>query len=138
MNDDLVKIITIILISIFVIYLIYQTFNINEGLTNLETVSAVQNTTNGIAGNASNYNAAIKAASVQLQDNLLISKYRTDYENAIINMDDYLSLLMLEQVLSMNTSGDKTTNITNLSNLNTIFTAKSALNQTMTYIDKQQ
>jgi hypothetical protein len=35
---------------------------------------------------------------------LLVNKYRTDYENAILKADDMVDILMLEQVLSINTS----------------------------------
>ena len=57
---------------------------------------------NGIAGNASTYAANLKAASVKLADTLLITKYRSDYESAIMNAEDLIHNLMLEITLNIN------------------------------------
>lgn len=59
------------------------------------------NNNNGIAGNSSNYATQIKDQTVQLQDQLLISKYRSDYETILLNLDDYLNVKMLELFLSL-------------------------------------
>jgi len=90
-------------------------------------------TTNGIAGNAASYGATIKAANIKMQDTFLISKYRSDYETAVLNLDDLLSSLMLQSALTVDPKNpDKT--VTQLSNLNQ---AKTALNTVMKYVDKQ-
>ena len=86
MNEDLLKIGAILIVSIFIIYLMMNTFHLREGLENAEdTTASVAVGANGEAGSAANYAAAIKAKTVKLQDSLLISKYRSDYENVIIN-----------------------------------------------------
>ena len=57
---------------------------------------------NGVAGNASTYAANLKAASVKLSDTLLITKYRSDYESAIMNAEELIHNLMLEITLNIN------------------------------------
>jgi len=130
MNKDLLKIMGILLISFFIIYLVIHTFKIKtvEGLENNADTSV-----NGEAGNAANFAAQIKAKTVQLQDSLLIQKYRQDYENIIINMDDYFSMLMLKTVLNLEETGDGK----QIAALNALSTAKKTLNEIMAFVDKQ-
>ena len=143
MNDDLLKIGAILIVGIFIIYLMMNTFHLREGLENAQdsttttTTTAVTNDFYGEAGSAADYAAAIKAKTVQLQDSLLISKYRSDYENVIINMDDYLSMLMLKIALDVDASADIKTNAETLALMNTLSNAKKSLNETMAFIDKQ-
>ena len=136
MNDDLLKILVLLGVVFFIVGLgmnvLKQNMNKREGLAN-QTDSGG----NGEAGNAANFVATIKAQTVLLQDSLLISKYRKDYENVVINMDDYLNMLMLKQVLNIDTTKDPQSNISSLEALNTISTAKKSLNEVMIFIDKQ-
>ena len=93
----------------FVIYFVFRSFHYNpmliEGMTDASGNSvAVSAPANGIAGNAASYAAALKASTIKLQDTFLISKYRSDYESAILNMDDLISNLMLSTALNMNQS----------------------------------
>lgn len=126
------QIIGILMIAFIIIYLLI-TFKRKEGLENADSSIS----SNGEAGNANSYAATIKALTVQLQDSLLISKYRTDYENIIINMDDYFSILMLKQVLNLDPKADMKTNITVIAALNELSTAKKSLNEIMAFVDKQ-
>ena len=143
-DDDILKVMIFIILGIAFIYYVIKCMNLQssliEGLTNEktdkpDTISIISD--NGIAGNATKYAAAIKAQTVKIQDELLVSKYRKDYESVIINMDDYVSMMMLNQVLNMKAnSTDTKANIELLSNLNVLKSAKDALNTTMTYLDK--
>jgi hypothetical protein len=136
MNQDFIQIIGILIISFIIIYLVMNMFVKREGLENADgTVTST--TTSGEAGNAANYAASIKALTVQLQDSLLVSKYRTDYENVIINMDDYFSFLMLKQTLNMDPTADTKTNMSAVAALNALSAAKKSLNETMVFVDKQ-
>jgi preprotein translocase subunit SecF len=120
----------------FVAYLLFRGLNYNlnfkEGLTN-ETTTTTTTTTvsDGIAGNAATYAAIIKAETVKLQDTFLISKYRKDYENIILNLDDYADTLMLKTVLNI----DKNNPINGLHMVSIINQAKSGLNSVMKFID---
>ena len=142
-GEEFLKLIGILVVAMFVIHYFIGCVQVQssviEGLTNATDTTATTTTSsttpsNGIAGNAANYAASIKAKTVQLQDELLISKYRKDYEAAIINMDDYVSMLMLQQVLSVPSTGPSI-GVFNL--LSTLKNSKDALNDTMKYLDTQ-
>ena len=144
-TEEFLKLIGILVVAMFVIHYFIGCVKVQssiiEGLTNPDTsnpTTTTQSVSNGEAGNAANYAASIKAKFIQLQDELLISKYRKEYETAIINMDDYVSMMMLKQVLSMNTNGDnQKANIEMLNTLNILKNSKDALNATMKYLDTQ-
>ncbi len=142
-TEEFLKLIGILVVAMFLIHYFIGCVKVQtsiiEGLTNPDTTTtATLSVSNGEAGNAANYAASIKAKFIQLQDELLISKYRKEYETAIINMDDYVSMMMLKQVLSMNTNGDnQKANIDMLNTLNILKNSKDALNATMKFLDTQ-
>lgn len=127
----------------FIIYFIFRFFNISrEGLTSDSTSTSASSSTtttttgssnNGIAGNAAAYGATIKDNVIKMQDTFLISKYRKDYENAIINLDDLLNNLMLQTALTL----DKEKPDGSIDRLAKMQQAKVALNSVMKYIDSQ-
>lgn len=137
MKTELMNLFLFIGISL-VIYLLFRNFNYNtqysliEGMTDTSG-NTITPTDNGIAGNAASYGAQIKAATIKLQDTFLISKYRSDYETVILNLDDLVDNLMLKTVLSIdiNNPGDS---VKKLADMNQ---AKLALNNVMKYVDKQ-
>jgi hypothetical protein len=90
--------------------------------------------TNGVAGNAAGYAAQLKSAVIKSQDELLISKYRSDYENAVLNLDDYLNSLMLQTALSVNQNNPQLA----INKLAQMQQAKEALNSTMKFIDSSK
>ena len=119
----------------FVLYLFFKNFNfsgIKEGMTDASG-NSVTPPPNGVAGNAASYGATIKAENIKLQDAFLITKYRTDYETAILNLDDLLNSLMLKTALSIDTK-KPADGIKQLAEMNQ---AKSALNNVMKFVDKQ-
>jgi len=144
MNDEFLKIVGIIIVSLFLMYMIVKLLRLQssvvEGLTNPDASSsstASSSTTLGAAGQAANYAASIKANLVKLQDELLVAKYRKDYETVIINLDDYVGFLMIQQTLNIKQDGNVANNITAINNLNILKNAKESLNATMTFLDKQ-
>ncbi len=141
-QEEIFKIIGILVVCFFIIYMTLKMFSLQtkviEGLTNPDgTVSTSTSSSSGEAGNAVSYAASIKSYVVKLQDELLISKYRKDYESVIINLDDYIGYLMIKQTLNMNLSGNMATNIKAIENLNILRNSKESLNATMTFLDKQ-
>jgi hypothetical protein len=66
-----------------------------------------------------------------MQDTFLISKYRSDYESAILNLDDLINNLMLRTTLNVNQ--DNPTN--SIENLAKMQQAKVALNSVMKFVD---
>ena len=122
----------------FVAYILFRNFEYNsaygiiEGMTD-GSGNITPSSTNGVAGNAASYGATIKAANIKMQDTFLISKYRSDYETAILNLDDLLSSLMLQTALTVDTKNPQAA-IKQLAEMNQ---AKTALNTVMKYVDKQ-
>jgi len=122
----------------FVIYIVFRNFHYNpmliEGMTDASGNSvAVTSPTNGVAGNAATYSAALKAATIKMQDTFLISKYRSDYESSILNLDDLISNLMLNTVLNVNQSNPGEA----IEKLAKMQQAKIALNSVMKFVDSQ-
>lgn len=118
----------------FVLYLLFFHFNFStkEGMTDASgnTVTPPQN---GIAGNAASYGATIKSENIKLQDMFLISKYRTDYETAILNLDELMDNLMLNASLTI----DVTNPDVGINKLIQLNQAKVALNNVMKFVDKK-
>jgi len=126
MNKELMNLFIFLGICCLV-YIIFRNFKFKEGMT--DSSGNTQNT--GIAGNATTYAANIKAQTVKLQDTLLVSKYRTDYETVILNLDDLVNNLMLQTALSINKDSPGET----LLKLSQMGQAKTALNSVMKFID---
>lgn len=136
MNKDFINLIIFICVCIL-IYIVFRSINFQEGLENNKSGSSSSTSTsttssNGVAGGASSYAANIKTEVIKLQDELLVSKYRTDYENVVINMDDLVNNLMLKTTLTIDQSKPQD----GLSKLAALGQVKSALNNVMTFIDK--
>lgn len=140
-QDEFFKIVGILIVSFFIIYMVVKMFQLQtkviEGLTNADGTISNSAPSSGEAGTAASYAAAIKAEVVKLQDELLVAKYRKDYESVIINLDDYIGYLMIKQTLNMNLNGDTKTNLDAINALNILKNSKESLNATMTFLDKQ-
>lgn len=119
----------------WIMYIIFRNFQsmsvTTEGMTNKKSKS--NNTENGMADNAAAYAASLKSATIKIQDMLLISKYRGDYESAILNLDDLIDSLMLKTALDVN-QNDPMSSIEKLSKMQQ---AKVALNSVMKFVDRQ-
>ena len=142
-QDEFFKIVGILIVCFFIIYMSIKLFQLQtsviEGLTNSDGSISSSTTapSSGEAGTAASYAAAIKAQVVKLQDELLISKYRKDYEAAIINLDDLIGYMMIKQSLNMKLGNDTKSSIEMINHLNIMKNAKESLNATMAFLDKQ-
>lgn len=138
--SEILKLIGIIFFSGIIIYIIITLFKaqsgIVEGMTNETTTTATSTGGSGEAGSAANYAEKIKAQVVKIQDELLISKYRKDYENTIIHLNDLVGMMMIKQVQNMK-AGDQKEVVTSLNSLNILKQAKESLNATMKFLDGQ-
>jgi hypothetical protein len=135
MNKQILNLLFILAIC-FVAYLLFRNLDFKEGMTtdsstSTSTSTSSTTTANGIAGSAQNYAANIKSMTIKNQDVLLISKYRNDYENAILNLDDLINTMMLQTALSVNSSNP----IASIEKLNQLNSAKGALNSVMKFVD---
>ena len=141
MTEELCKIIGIIIVIGFVIFLAVKSLKLQlsmiEGFVGESSAQPdTPDSINGVAGNASQYANNIKMQVIKMQDTLLIPKYRKDYENAIINMDDYVGFMMLQTILNMDTDPNSSAkNLKLLENLNTLNQAKVSLNTVMKIVD---
>ena len=82
-------------------------------------------------------NATIQSKITMLDDKLMIKKYKRQYETTIINMDDYINLLMMQQIANTKYDSGVGTTLKSLEGLNILKASKDALNTAMTYLDKQ-
>jgi hypothetical protein len=122
----------------FIFYILFRSFNYNpmliEGMTDASGNSiTVTSPANGIAGNAASYAAALKSATIKSEDTLLISKYRSDYETAILNLDDLLNNLMLKTALTVNQENPGES----IEKLAKMQQAKLSLNSVMKFVDSK-
>ncbi len=114
-------------------YLNRDQYNYIEGMTTSD-VSGNQPTTsvsNGVAGNAAAYAAQIKSQAIKIEDQLLITKYRTDYENVILNLDELINDLILQTALNVNLTNPQQSMV----QLSQLQQAQGALNSAMKYVD---
>jgi hypothetical protein len=96
-----------------------------EGLAKMKT--------KGVAGDSKDFGAQIKDLVVKTQDKLLISKYRVDYEQVILNMDEFVDTLMLKNLLTINLSNPYPA----LEKISTLNQTKLALNNIIKFVDKK-
>jgi hypothetical protein len=134
---EFVKTMAVLIVAFMTVYVIItlcqpKNNSIIEGLTNEGGTSSK----NGEAGSAASYADGIKAQVTKMNDELLVSKYRKDYENTIINMDDLVGTMMIKQIQNMTVGGsDPKVFISSLNNLNTLKSAKESLDVAMKHLD---
>lgn len=131
MNTFIINLSIFIGFVLFTYFVFRSLYSEREGLETQGASSSISSGS-GIAGNAASYAASIKAESIKLQDTALISKYRADYENVIINLDDLVDNLMLKTALSIDQSKPEES----LAKLVSLNNSKAALNNVMKFIDK--
>jgi hypothetical protein len=134
MKKELINLFIFVAIC-FIAYILFRNLNFSarEGMTTDASGNSTAATSNGVAGSAASYGATLKAATIKQQDMYLISKYRSDYETVILNLDDLVNNLMLGATLNINPSKPHES----LSKLAELNQAKTALNTVMKFIDKQ-
>ena len=117
-------------IGIFIFFVLLFFFfykGVREGLENMQQPS--------------DYATAMKLNVTKLQDSLLISKYKKEYEASILNLDDYVQTLMLKVVMNIpmdKNAMDEASVIKQLEILNTLEQSKVALNNVLKFVDNQK
>jgi len=143
MNKQIINLLFIIAIC-FVAYILFRNLDFKEGMTtdssnlsgntNTPSTPTSLSTSNGVAGGAQNYAANIKSMTIKNQDMLLITKYRHDYENAILNLDDLINTIMLQTALSVDASKP----MASIEKLAKLESARTALNNVMKFVDSSK
>ena len=146
-GDDILKSVGIILMVIFICFIVMKSLNLQlnlmsrtiEGMdgTIEETKNTASVSSGGVAGNAEGFNESIKSAVTNMKDTLLFSKYRTNYEDIIINYEEYISLIMLQTLLTTNNKDTPEHMMKNIEKIVALDSAKNALNNVMKYVDTQ-
>ncbi len=133
---EFIKTIGVLFVAFMTIYVIITLTQPKNNISIFEGMENATTSNGGEAGSAASYADGIKAQVVKIQDELLVSKYRKDYENTIIHMDDLVGTMMIKQIQNMNVGGsDSKALISSLNNLNTLKSAKESLNIAMKYLD---
>lgn len=147
-GDYMFKIVGILVLLAFFFYIATGALkiqnNVLEGfvkMTNTSsstTESGEPSTNAGIAGSSGNIANAVGEQTIKMQDTFLIKKYRKNYENLIINTDEYVSYLMVDNLLKLKTDDSeesKKENIAILDNINKLSASKTSLNGIMKFVD---
>jgi len=86
--------------------------------------------------------SSVSSNTDKISDTLLVSKYRSDYEDTIINLEKAVSLGLLSEVInnSETISSDPTSSasIKAISNMNELKSFRETLNQSMIILDKSK
>jgi biopolymer transport protein ExbD len=145
MNPDLIKIIGIMFVVLILIYLalklIKQQPKFKEGLTNSDgTETALVGNTNAlsqnIASGAETFTNEINKKFTSLKDSFHLESYRVNYENVIIQLDDYVNALMLQKILSLDRAQLTEDNVLNImAKINILKDGKVSLNTIMKFVD---
>jgi hypothetical protein len=130
-KQDIIKIICLLIIISFVYLIIYKVYSTNKLYEGLISENI---TNNGVGAKSSGYASVIENDITQLKSSLSISSYRTNYENIILNTEEYLNITSLNKIL--NTDFETNDSVRELiTQLNENYNAKIALNDIMKYID---
>ncbi|MEX0597507.1 MAG: hypothetical protein WD512_13515 [Candidatus Paceibacterota bacterium] len=134
----------VILIAMYVLIksLTFQG-KILEGLTNSPTETTEISLLNTIASKSTEN---ISGQNDKLQDILAVEKYRTDYENLIISLEEYTNIMMFSKVLGIGSKvaglskGQAVTDdiLSEVDKANKLKMFIDTLNSSMTFIDKSK
>jgi hypothetical protein len=138
MSEDLLKILGIIGLVVFLLYLFSNSLKLHLNMSKTIMEGLENNKLTGIAGSAEKYSNAIAEKSTFLRDSLRIENYRSQYENAIINLDEHAGLSMLQTFLQISPDKDLTSpeNMQTVEKLNKLHAYKQSLNASMLALDK--
>ena len=119
----------------FIVYNIFLMFWKGSTIEGLQNQKVAANT-GLLANSGASLAAANKELEVTTNDLLLTnSTYNTNYSTKCTTMYDIINLQMVKIVAGLEPNGDKAVYIKDLTNLNTMYQAKIALNDTLKTID---
>lgn len=154
MNGDFLKTVGLMIVIAIIIYFAFRVMNkliptmqqnfsgSIEGLTTLSTPNSSSKNNlgtsfNGVAGNAANYAKKIEGHTAKMVDGMLIPKYRGDYEQVLLHLENYHNANLLNKLLNYNLN-DPTKSSEELSDIvkhhdNVV----QSLNNAMKFLDTQ-
>lgn len=142
MSLDILKFVAIIAISFYVVYIVILYMNIgpSKNIEGLENGPESENSDSdriviiGEATQAKSRGENIKEITDTILVELKIPTYRKDYEQILINAEDYVNAKMLK--LLVNTNFKPNSVETDVDGIVKLQTFKSALNDIMKYVDE--
>ena len=140
--EEVFIVIGFIAFCLAIVYYFGQCMSLNtsiiEGLENADKKpDTVTTPAGGVGANAIQFAENIKAMTVKIQDELLIDKYKTDYENVVIATDDLIDNLMLKTLLTMKPDPQNPKTMAESLQAMILFkNSKDALNDVMKFVDK--
>jgi len=123
MNEEPLYIFCIVL---FITGTIFFYFNAREGFE--EKIGI------GQASNSAKHSASLETHLEYLKDEMNVKKYRKEYEDTIIRLDDILGYEMLQSTVNLNTNGDMSSD---LEKINRLENSRKNLNSLIKWMDKQ-
>lgn len=136
--NDFLSVAALFIIFIIIIAIFYNIYNTQiEGMTNKKNNnknSTISNTSRGI--NSTKFHEKLKEQHINLKSDLNIPKHRNDYENILIEMNDYVDGLMLSEVLNIDPNNINNSKLINtIQNITKMNQSKESLNKIMKYLD---
>ena len=107
-----------------------------EGLVNMDGSG---NSPPGLGANATEYNIALSNYVGKMNDVFLISKYKKEYENVVLNLENISNYMMLQSALSIKTTPNISVDdlLAQFKTLNELKQSQDSLNVLMKFIDSQ-
>ena len=136
--NDFFNVAALFIIFIIIIIIFYNIYNTQiEGMTNKKNNnknSTTNSTSRGI--NSTKFHEKLKEHHINLKSDLNIPKHRNDYENILIEMNDYVDGLMLSEVLNIDPNNINNPKLINtIQNITKMNQSKESLNKIMKYLD---
>ena len=130
MSDKLYKYVGLTVIIIFVICISVKSLDLNtqviEGLTNKKDKTSL----------VGDLVKTTKRDNEHAKDALLINKYKTDYEDLILEMEESVSLKVLELITKIKSKDYNKETMDTIKKINDLEQFKTTLDLTMKFVDK--
>ena len=136
-DNDLFKMIGIVIFVGIVLYIIIRALSLHLDIQN----NIIEGMTNGsdnenLGSGAATFSTKVSTLIAQMKDKLNVDKYRSDYENSIIHLDEYIGGMMLKDILSLNPNSlPEAEVIKTMERINTLRNGKDSLNVLMKSLD---
>lgn len=128
---DILQYVAIVVLAIFAFSVIRNLYftqtSIVEGLENKSNTSTSKKINTLIA--------SLNTLTEEMDETLLMSKYKKDYEDILLLQDEIVSKSILELITQNNLTSSKNNDV--LTAINNLQNVKLAINDTMSYLDDQ-
>ena len=139
-SDSLYKYLGLGVVVLLLIYFVLKSLTFQANI--IENMTGAMNASSSNDTDKDKVSEAIKSNTNNVEDALLITKYRKFYEDSIINLDSNISTNMLSMILnnaeliSNNPTSDDAQKIIN--SVNNMKQFRDALNDAMKILDKKK